>query len=513
MVHSKLSDEAEIQEEIRKRCDKPAVTVMLKGLPAETITHGDLEKAVSVLTLQFCTELKAGEVLAIISPPHVLYPAAIAAAFHHKVHVTLVDPNSTESEVLEHLRATGAVAAMVSKEWAERLDSLGTKLRWYRSWRAQKPTFTKRRPHRERPEIHEDTIFLMATSGTTGKPQIVQLGKHNIISSVAGALSRIPLTERDTVVSIAPWHHIMGLLSVNAVLATGAHLVYTDDYANLEKVFKKVRPTILLAVPKLYAAVQKKITERAGKSLATRLLFERLPAGFGRLLRATRFGGRLKLLVSGSAPLTPEIATFFRRLGFGFINGYGMTETSPIITASDAFSTPANSVGTPVLCEVRIEQGEVLVWGPNVMLGYLDRQATVQAITNGWLHTGDLGHFLPDDSLVLTGRKKLMINLPGGKKVNPLELEEILEREPEVEEAFVYPGKGSRGEFVALQVLPIRELRDLDQAELTKLMRGVVARSLKNVSQHKRPAAQNVAVALEPFPKTSSGEKKRNVQR
>ncbi len=292
---------------------------------------------------------------------------------------------------------------------------------------------------------------ILFTSGTTGAPKGVMLTFGNLLVNLQSVCERVPIFHPDCrVFALLPAHHILPLMgSIFGPLYAGGSIAmaHSLDPAEMVATIRRHRATIMVGVPRLYALIRKAVMENLNRSPAGRLLY-RLSAAIDRLSVSRvllapvqkKFGGRLRQLVSGGAPLDREVARDLTVLGFEVLEGYGMTECAPMITFPRPGAIRLGSCGNPCLPDsVRIEDGEVLARGPHVFPGYWrNPEATAEAVRDGWLHTGDLGYLDSENYLFITGRKKEIIVLPNGKKVNPAELEEKLAAlSPDIKEVAV----------------------------------------------------------------------------
>ncbi len=280
---------------------------------------------------------------------------------------------------------------------------------------------------------------ILYTSGTTGEPKGVMLTFGNLFTNLQSVCDRVPIFRPESrTFALLPFHHILPLLGcILAPLYSGGTIIlaHSLDPAEMIAAMKRHRATILIGVPRLYALFRKAIVEKLFQSPVGRLLY-RLSAAIGRLSVSRvllypvqkKFGGQLRQMVSGGAPLDRDVGRDLAICGFEVLEGYGMTECAPMITFPRPGAVRLGSCGNPCLPDsVRIEAGEVLARGPHVFPGYWKNPAaTAAAIQDGWLHTGDLGYLDIDNYLFITGRKKEIIVLPNGKKVNPAELEDKL---------------------------------------------------------------------------------------
>ncbi|HOD99927.1 MAG TPA: AMP-binding protein [Kiritimatiellia bacterium] len=298
----------------------------------------------------------------------------------------------------------------------------------------------------------EDTLAaILFTSGTTGAPKGVMLTFGNIKVNLESVCDRVPIfTPQTRTFALLPAHHILPLVGcLLAPLYSGGTIIlaHSLDPADMVGTMRRHRATLLIGVPRLYALFRKAILDNLFKSPVGRLLY-RLSARINRLGVSRvllypvqkKFGGRLRQMVSGGAPLDRDVARDMTIMGFQVLEGYGMTECAPMITFPRPSAVRLGSCGQPCLPDsVRIEEGEVLVRGPHVFPGYWrNPAATAEAIQDGWLHTGDLGYLDNENYLFITGRKKEIIVLPNGKKVNPAELEEkLLALSPDIKDVAV----------------------------------------------------------------------------
>lgn len=372
----------------------------------------------------------------------------------------------------------------------------------------------------------EDLAVLMYTSGTTDDPKGVMLCHRNITSNIEALLKVIEFTSEDSVVTIVPWYHIFGLTAtLLAPLWVGATVTYTDEYRNLVSLARRVGVTVLVGVPKMYHALWRRILENIDGNSARRLLHRFLPRVVGKLLKKRLLGAQFRFFVSGGAPLAAEIGRGLRRLGLGMVEGYGLTETAPVLTMCDALTPHAGTVGRPLPgVKVKVDKpdvegyGEVIAWGPNVMLGYYKNpERTREVLTpDGWFRTGDIGKLDVEGRLFLVGRKKNLVVLESGKKVHPEELEWEFARIPEVEEVLVYEDQ-SRGEpMVAAMVYPNWQLLKKQGVEDLEGARARVWEKIReaqrNLASFKRLKDKEcVTIVEQPFEKSTKQDIKRHL--
>jgi long-chain acyl-CoA synthetase len=324
---------------------------------------------------------------------------------------------------------------------------------------------------------------LIYTSGTTGDPKGVILTHNNIWSNVQAALEVMPLTADDECLAMLPLSHVYERMVDYTLMRAGVIISYAESFDKVAANLGEVRPSIVLSVPRLYekvyarvlenalsgSAVKRKIffwARRVGDEWATLKLDQRpIPGGLAfrhaiadRLvfskLRA-RTGGRIRFFISGSAPLSPEIAKFFFSAGLPVLEGYGLTETSPVLTLNPLTRPRIGSVG-PVVPGVQLKiaaDGEILAKGPNIMQGYWNKpEATAEAIdAEGWFHTGDIGELDADGYLKITDRKKDLIKTAGGKYIAPQPIENHVKLNKFVANAVLL---GDKRKFSIILVVP-----------------------------------------------------------
>jgi long-chain acyl-CoA synthetase len=371
----------------------------------------------------------------------------------------------------------------------------------------------------------DDVACLIYTSGTGGVPKGVMLSHRNMLSNAGGA--RIVLEEgfglddEEVFLSFLPlthsYEHTAGFVFP---LLIGAQIYFTTP-ENLAGEIAEVRPTIMTAVPRLCEMLQRRIRQAAERSGGLRLKLFRLTLDLGakryttpgamrwidrlldfvveKIVRTQvrqRFGGRLKAFVSGGAPLNRDVGLFFVSLGVSLIQGYGQTESSPVIAVNPPKRIKIDTVGPPLDgVEVRIAaDGEILVRGPNVMKGYWhDPESTDRAIRDGWLYTGDVGELDSDGYLKITDRKRDFIKNSGGEMISPQRIEGLLTQHECIGQAMVY---GDRKPYVVALLVPSDELlqtyRSTDEPDAAPASRhpDLLARlgeAVAAVNQHLSP--------------------------
>ena len=327
-----------------------------------------------------------------------------------------------------------------------------------------------------------DLASIIYTSGTTGVPKGVMLTHANFISNVTTLVSIVQFGHPDYVLSFLPLSHVLERMVHFAFLSKGCSMAYAESVETVADNLLEVRPHIMVSVPRLFEKLYAKVMDAvlAGSGLKKKIFYWAIKIGndygkktlqkqkIGRFLRFKRglahklvfskilekTGGRVRFFVSGGAPLSKDIADFFYALGLVVLEGYGLTETAPVIAVNTFEQLKFGTVGKPIPgVEVKIApDGEILVKGPNVMKGYYKKEAeTREAFEGGWFHTGDIGHLDDDGYLVITDRKKDLIITAGGKNVAPQPIENVLKRNPYIANAVVI---GGRRKFISAIIAP-----------------------------------------------------------
>jgi long-chain acyl-CoA synthetase len=327
-----------------------------------------------------------------------------------------------------------------------------------------------------------DLATIIYTSGTTGDPKGVMLTHRNLVTNLEASLAVLPVRTDDVALTFLPLSHTFERLVFHLYLYAGATVAFAEAIETIARDIAAVRPTLMTGVPRVYEKLHGRVLDavREGSALRQRLfgwalgvglarsraILGRRPVPLGLALRHAvadrlvfakirgRVGGRVRMLISGSAPLPRPIAEFFHAVGLPIIEGYGLTETSPVLTVNPADAIRLGTVGRPIPgVEISIaDDGEILARGLNVMQGYYRQpEASAAALDGGWFHTGDVGTIDGDGYLTITDRKKDLLVTSGGKKIAPQPIEHLIKAHPLVSEAIVI---GDRRKFAAAIIVP-----------------------------------------------------------
>jgi len=328
----------------------------------------------------------------------------------------------------------------------------------------------------------EDLASLIYTSGTTGRPKGVMLTHRNFISNVQALDQVVPYGPGDIHLSFLPLSHVLERTGSFLFLYTGGTIAFAESVAAVAENLVEIRPTRMVSVPRLFEKIYARIIDQivsgsavkraiffwavkiGRRALACRMRGERTPKmlafrlGLARKLVfnkiLARTGGRVGFMVSGGAALSPDITEFFHAIGLVILPGYGLTETSPVLTGSTPTHVRFGAVGQAIPgVELKIaEDREILARGPGIMRGYYkDEAATREVMAGGWFHTGDIGRLDADGYLTITDRKKDVIVTSGGKNVAPQPIESLLLANPYIQSVVVV---GAERKFISALVVP-----------------------------------------------------------
>jgi len=328
----------------------------------------------------------------------------------------------------------------------------------------------------------DDVASIIYTSGTTGIPKGVMLTHKNLISNILSVSDVIEFSEKDTVLSFLPLSHIFERMVTFTYLYKGCSIAYAESIDTIGENLIEVKPQIMVSVPRVFEKIYAKVIDNVlvSSSLKRKIFFWAIKIGkeygkrklekqpitkslerkrgiaeklvFSKVIEKT--GGKVRFFVSGGAPLSKDIADFFYALGLVVLEGYGLTETSPVISVNTFENLKFGTVGKPLPgVDVKIaEDGEILSKGPHIMKGYYRMDIeTQEAIQDDWFYTGDIGHFDEEGFLVITDRKKDLIITSGGKNVAPQPIENMLKTNPYISNVVVI---GDKRKFISALIIP-----------------------------------------------------------
>ena len=386
----------------------------------------------------------------------------------------------------------------------------------------------------------DEMRMLIFTSGTTDKSKGVMLSHKNICHDIMGVSQLLTADTRDSILSILPLHHTYectaGFLTM---VYLGVSIGFCEGLRHIQKNLQEYKPSIIMSVPLILENVYNKVEKKAKKEnkylklrfglfiapLLAKLGFKDIQKKMFREIHES-LGGNLRLIISGASALNPKVSKAFRAMGFNLLQGYGLTECSPIVTVNRLEEYKDGSVGLPLPgVEIKIDNpgkdkiGEILVRGNNVMLGYYkNEEATREVLKDGWLYTGDYGRIDKDGFLYITGRKKNVIVTKNGKNIYPEDIELYLNQSPYILESLVFgvDDPVENETRVCAQIVPKMETieeelgRTPTDEELHKIILAEVKKVNKKLSSYKR--IQHFDIRKEEFAKTTTKKIKRYVE-
>jgi long-chain acyl-CoA synthetase len=388
----------------------------------------------------------------------------------------------------------------------------------------------------------DETAVIVYTSGTMGKPKGVMITFGNLIFEIQNLQQMFGSTRQDVFLSILPMNHLLELTGgFLGALYNGGQVAYCNSIfpQDVGLAMRRRKVTLMFTVPMFLKMLKNNIEREIDNGgLLTTVLFnfafsiaQLLPCRWLRKLLFwpihSKLGGRLRGFVSGGAPLDPVVAEFFNTIGAPVYQGYGLTETSPVVTANNRRHFRVGSVGKPLpgveVCLLKDrpddEEGEILTRGPHVMSGYYNRQELTRRVLDhdGWLHTGDIGRFDRDGFLYITGRTKNLIVLGGGKKVHPEEIEHILQDGKTIKEVaiigrVVQDGINAGNEEVCAIVVPADDVKQRFNNNVPEMASAIMRefdKILFEVAPFKRPT--RIFIHNEQLPLTATCKVKRQM--
>jgi len=470
--------------------------------------------------------LKQRDHLAVIGENRVQWGITYLTAMTFNMVIVPIDKNLTTNEILNIIHESDAKAIVFSNTFKEMLiekKSSLLKLKYLISMDEEKSDdevfsmtelINKQNAYVDKlPDIDPTEMAeIIFTSGSLGRAKGVMLSQKNLAANLMAMTSMIRISPEDRFLSVLPIHHTYectcGFL---CPLYAGASAHYARSLKTVVDDLQKVKATILLGVPLLYDKMFKRIykgiqedklkskivpplikltniADAIGWKSAKKIVFSELHK---------RFGGSIRLFIAGGAAPDPKVAKGLREFGFNFVQGYGLTETAPIVALNRLYAFKDNAAGLPLPgVQIKINNpdqdgvGEIFIKGDNVMIGYYKNpKLTQEAFENGWFKTGDLGFFDEDGFLHIAGRKKNVIIANNGKNVFPEEIEDLLNRSPFIQECMVYGEKDEKhDEVIAVQIVTdaeaFIEYSEKNNVQITpELVNNIISEEIKKVNK------------------------------
>ena len=380
-------------------------------------------------------------------------------------------------------------------------------------------------------EINEEEMsIILFTSGTTSVSKAVMLSHKNIASNLYALNSAEKIYDTDVNLAFLPFHHTFGSTGLLFFLSNGATNVFCDGIRHIQSNLKEYKVTTFVCVPLLLEAMYKKIMKEIEKQGKEKLIKRIIPiTNFLLKLKIdirrkvfkdiiNSLGGNIRFIVSGASGIDKKVAKGFNDFGILTVQGYGLTETSPVLSAENENCIRYGSIGYPMAnVEIKIDNpneegiGEIIAKGPNVMLGYYENEeATNEVIVDGWFHTGDLAYRDKDGYIFIAGRKKNVIVLKNGKNIYPEELEILINDLPYVEESMVFGMPKEDDLVVSAKIVYNKEFKEKNNYTEEEL-REKIWQDIKEINKE-LPTYQhikNIIVTDEPMIKTTTAKVKR----
>jgi long-chain acyl-CoA synthetase len=545
----------------------PADKICLEVLRAdrhETLTFRDLKAQAELFATWLIREsgLGRGDKVAIVSKNRAEWDMALWGTILAGMVPVLIDPERGPHGVITHLQATDSRCLVLADDYAEEdarreLGDFCHSNHLRVLLMAGRPLCSLSAPDPRaleaigREVASEDTAVILCTSGTTGDPREVELTHANLVANLQGSIQKVALTPDDVLGHILPPHHSFGMTVGKMLpLVAGATSIYTNKYREVADLIRDRGISIFIAIPALYTTLAKKLEEGLNKqkeqSRLVALLDRYVPGLVGRKMRKKLGWTRLRFFLSGAAPMPRWVLENLWRRGFRMYEGYGTTENSPVYGFNDrldkigSVGRPINTLVTKVVDEENRtlpphQRGEICLGGPCIARGYYRNPKATEAVIKvdadgvRWLHTGDLGYLDEQGNLYITGRKKYLIILPGGKNVNPERVESALSEAQFVKEVLVVPSRredsqGLMEESVRALVQPAWEVMEThtgrSRQELlaqSQFIKNLVWESIRDCQQRNKQlsgfekiAAHQIEIHPGEFQKTSTGKVKRD---
>ena len=368
---------------------------------------------------------------------------------------------------------------------------------------------------------NEKLSILVFTSGTTSASKGVMLSHKNIVSNIYGLDSFEKIYPTDVNMAFLPFHHTFGSTGLLYLLHHGATNVFCDGIRHIQENLKEYKVTMFICVPLIIEAMYKKImtqVEKQGQTKKVKFGIDIRRKVFKQII--DNLGGSLRFIISGASGIDRKVAEAFNDFGFLTVQGYGLTETSPVLFAENENNIKYGSVGLPLInVEAKIENknedgiGEIVAKGPNVMLGYYEnKEETDKVLKDGWFYTGDLGYFDKDGFLFITGRKKNVIVLKNGKNIYPEEIEQVISNLSYVAENMVYGKEKDDDLLLSAKIVYNKEYMDekypgKTEEEIKEIIWKDIKEINKTMPQYKH--VKNIVVTDKPMIKTTTAKIKR----
>ena len=532
---------------IEKNADCRAFILKDKEGNHYNITYKELKDEINYLGTSFLNLGLKGKRIAVVGKNSYMWVLTYLSTLFGNMVLVPLDKDLEEGELENCLVRSNADALIFDEKLIEKVRSIrakgNTNLKEYitnaevedfknfDSVKTQgKKIYLSGKKDFENIKVDSDKMsILVFTSGTTSKSKAVMLSQRNVAMNIC-IMKRVEgFTNKDVNLQFLPLHHMFGSSGILIFLASGCANAFPDGLRYVQANMKEYKVSIFVGVPALIEAIYKKLDKGIAGKGKTKLVntLRKATNPFGQKLKRKVFksiidelGGSLRVIISGAAALEHDIDKFFNEIGIRLVQGYGLTETSPVIAAENDKYKRKNSVGFPMNhMEVEIvdkdEQGigEIRVKGPSVMLGYYENnEETEKVLKDGWFYTGDYGYIDREGFLFITGRKKNMIVLKNGKKIFPEEVEELINKIDLVKESMVFGLPKGNDVLLSVKVQYDEEVakenyQDKSEKELEKIVWEKIKEVNKTFPGYKH--IKNLIFTKEEFIKTTTAKIKR----
>lgn len=534
--------------------ERPAYKIKIENGKYEIFTHNEIREMIDALGTSLINLGLKGKRIAVIGENRYEWEIAYLSIVCGTGIVVPLDKSLPENELKELIERSEIEAIFYSKKYEESIKKIRyshkNKLKHLISMdlnihsegiysqkeliETGKKLIDKGNREFINSEINaEEMSIMLFTSGTTSKSKVVALSHKNICSNLMDIGSIIDVTSEDVLLSILPIHHVfectVGFLFS---LYKGAQTVFCDGLRHVVENLKEYRVTVMACVPAIYERIFMMIRKQIEKQEKLQEVLENEEKYKNSSMEKRKevfkeihniIGGKVKLFISGAAALDPKIEEKYRLLGINIVQGYGLTETSPVVAIGTNKYYKIGSIGKTVpSVEAKIVNandegiGELVVKGPSIMLGYFNnKKATNEAIKDEWFYTGDLARIDEEGYIYICGRKKSVIVLKNGKNIFPEEMENLVNKIEGVEESFIFGKKQSEDENdikINVKIVFNREIiKDVYKVETDEGIHDVLASKIKeiNITMPKYKAIRGIILTEEPLIKTTTNKIKR----
>lgn len=517
----------------------------------KNITFTQLQEEVNYLGTALISLGLKGKRIAIISPNRYEWCVSYLAILNGVGIAVPLDKSLPEEELIGSLERSKADAVIFDKKYEETMKKLQKEndtLKYYICMDGEGENSTSylelmQKGKREleggntkylEAEIDEDAMsIILFTSGTTSNAKAVMLSHKNIAENIYALNSIVKIYPTDVSLAFLPFHHTFGSTGFLFFASNGAATAFCDGIRYIPQNLKEYKVSIFVCVPLLLESMYKKINLEIAKQGKTKIVnmaktFTNATLKLGIDIRKKVFkpiinqlGGYIRLAVSGAAAIDKNVVKGFNALGIRIIQGYGLTETSPVLIAENDRYTRLGSVGIPLVnVDVEIDNpnekgiGEIKAKGPNVMLGYYENEeATKEVLKDGWFYTGDLGYIDKDGFVFITGRKKNVIVLKNGKNIYPEEIEKKLDKLPYIAESMVFGYPKEDDLMVSAKIVYQKEYIEEKYPQLSKdEIKDMIWKDVKEINQSmpNYKHIKKIVITDEPMIKTTTQKVKRH---